>query len=99
MPKCDFNKVAMENYQWKITFLIDLLTFSEIFSNWMFFSFVSLIINRGFFLACLENMVYDYVLWRHDDFQDDVGVFFLILILGITAQEWGLRAEGRGLWA
>ena len=76
MPKCDFNKVTLENYQWIISFLIDLLIFSEIFSNWMFFSFVSFIISRGFFLTCLENIVYDYVLWRHDNFKDDVGVFF-----------------------
>ena len=29
--------------------LSDLLTAFDIFSNWMFFSFVNFIINRGFF--------------------------------------------------
>ena len=57
----------------------------------MFFSFVSFITNCGFFLTCLENVVYDDVLWRHDDFEDDVGIFFNILILVVEGR--GVRAE------
>ena len=45
----------------KSLFLIDLLTASEIFSGWMFSGFVSVITNRGLFLTCLENIVYDDV--------------------------------------
>ena len=52
----------------------------------MFFSFVSFITNCGFFLTCLENIVYDDVLWRHDDFKDDVEIFLKILILGAQAR-------------
>ena len=56
----------------------------------MIFSFVSFITSRGFYLKGLENIVYDDVLRRHDDFNDDVGMFFNNFI-GIT-----LWAEGRG---
>ena len=41
----------------------------------MFFSFVSFITNRDF-LTCLENIVYDDVLCRYDDFKDDVEISF-----------------------
>ena len=39
----------------------------------MFFSFVSFITNRDFFLTCLENIVYDDV---YEDIKDEVGIFF-----------------------
>ena len=52
----------------------------------MLLSVVSFITNRGFSLTILENIVYDDVFWRHDDFKDDVGYLFKILILG--AEGW-----------
>ena len=39
----------------------------------MFFSFVSFITNRNFFLTCLENTVYHDV---YEDMKDEVGIFF-----------------------
>ena len=57
----------------------------------MLFSFVNFRMNCGFFLTCLENIVYDDLLWRHDDFKDDVGIFFLkTLLLGAD----GRRKQG-----
>ena len=46
----------------------------------MFFNFVSFITNPGFFffLTCLENIVYDDVLWQHGDFKDEVEIFLRI---------------------
>ena len=41
-------KFASGNYHCMSLFLIDLLTASAFFSNWMFFSFVAFITNRGF---------------------------------------------------
>ena len=54
-------KLTSENYQRESSFLIHLLTASKILTDSMFFSFVSFINNRGFFLTCLENIVYDDV--------------------------------------
>ena len=69
-------KLTSENYHCKSSILIDLLPASQFFSNWMVFSFVSFTTNRGFFLTCLKIIVYDYVLWRQDDFKDNIGIFF-----------------------
>ena len=68
-------KLISENYQWYSSFLIDLL-FLKFCSKWMFFSFVSFITNCGLFLTCLESIVYDDVLWRHNDFNDDADICF-----------------------
>ena len=53
---------------WKIYWLL-----LKFFLTECSFSFVSFITNRRFFLTCLENIVYDDLLWRRDDFKDDVG--------------------------
>ena len=83
-------KLTSEKLQGMSSFLIDLLTAFDIFFNWMFLSFVSFITSCGFLLTFLENIVYDEVSLRHDDFKDDVGVFF-----------WNsnFRSEGRELMA
>ena len=59
----------------------------------MFFSFVSFIINRGFFLTCLENIVYD-------DMCDDMmtskmtqGYFFKIVIFGAEGKRVRLKDQ------
>ena len=60
MLKKTVAKLTIENYQRRSSFLIDLMTASEFFSKWMFFSFVSFITNRGFFLTFLENSLMAY---------------------------------------
>ena len=97
-------KLTIENCKWRNSFLTDLLTASEFFSVWMFLTFVSFITNHGFFVTCLENRVYDDVLWRHDDFKDDIGIFLLKFYFfflwgegeggGGKADKWGQRVEG-----
>ena len=57
----------------------------------MFFSFVSFITNCGLFWTCLENIVYDDALWRHDYFKDSIGIFFLNSSFGVKRRV--LRAE------
>ena len=57
----------------------------------MFFSFVSFITNFGLFWTCLENIVYDDALWRHDYFKDSIGIFFLNSSFGVKRRV--LRAE------
>lgn len=54
------------NLTLKTTFLIDILTASTIFSNWVFFNFVSFISSRVFFLTSLENIGTQG--WRRDVF-------------------------------
>ena len=98
----NLDKLTIENYKWRNSFLTDLLTASEFFSVWMFLTFVSFITNHGFFVTCLENRVYDDVLWRHDDFKDDIGIFllkFYFLFRGGRGRGEGGRptSEGRGL--
>ena len=84
-------KLTIESYKWRNSFLIDLLTASEFFSVSMFFTFVSFITNHGFFVTCLENIVYDDVLWRYDDFKDDIGIFLLKFNFFFS---WGEEGEG-----
>ena len=55
----------------------------------MFFSFVSFITNRNFFLTCLENTVYHDV---YEDIKDEVGIFFK----SSNFEGWGSRAKDRG---
>ena len=53
----------------------------------MFFSFVSFITNRGFFLTGLENIVYDDVYDEMMTAMMTQGYFFKIFILGDEARE------------
>ena len=50
-----------------------------------------IITNSGFFLTCLENIVYDDALWKHANFKDDVAIFFPNSNFG----GWGQSSEGR----
>ena len=94
MPKKAKTKLTSDNHQWKSLFLIHLPTSSKIFCNWMFFSFVSLITNRGFFLIWLGNSLWLRV-WRHDELKDDAGIYFYDSNFG---GRWP-RSVGRGPWA
>ena len=85
-------KLTSENCQWRSWFLIDLQTASEISSGWMFFSFANFITNCGFFLTCLDSIVYDNVLWQRDNFKDEVEKLFLNPNFGGQDP----KAEGRG---
>ena len=93
MPKKAKTKLTSDNHQWKSLFLIHLPTSSKIFCNWMFFSFVSLITNRGFFLIWLGNSLWLRV-WRHDELKDDAGIYFYDSNFG---GRWP-RSVGRGPW-
>ena len=88
-------KLTSKNCQWKSSFLIDLVTASENFSNWLFFGFVSFMTNRDFFLKCLENIACDDAICSHVDFKDDEGIFFKILILGVKGRGATAKEENQ----